>query len=116
MAKYIGEKKIKGTEKLEDGRVKVMFKDNTEIEMNKNLFDLAAHDDKRDGGVTDRVRLLLSTKFLSEMAEYGLEFYMISQIGQGMETLGHNLREEKISKAFGCAGTNDIGIKTLLDK
>jgi len=32
-----------------------------------------------------------------------------------METLAHNLREEKISKAFGCAGTNDIKIKTLLD-
>ena len=115
MSQYIGDKKLKGTLELPLGDIKVMFKNNTDVTMKKNLFDIIVHNDKRVGDITDRVRLVLSTKFLSEMAEYGLEFYMISQVGQGMETLAHNLREEKISKAFGCAGTNDISIETLLE-
>lgn len=116
MNKYIGDKKIKGTLELPDGRITVMFKDGSDTDMNKNLFDICVHDDKRNGTVTDRVILVLATKFLSELAEYGLEFYMISNIGQGMDTLAHNLREEKISKAFGCLGTNDIKIETLLEQ
>lgn len=115
--KYLGNKKIRGTEKAAlDGSIKIIFKDDEELTMNENLYKICVHDDKRDGGVTDRVRLVLATKFLQELSEYGLGFYMISTIGQGMETLAHNLREEKISKMFDCTGTNDISIKILLEE
>lgn len=114
--KYIGDKKIRGTEPgTVEGTLRVSFKDGEELTMNENLYNICVHDDKRDGGVTDRVRLVLATKFLQEMADYGLGFYMVSTIGQGMETLAHNLREEKISKMFGCEGTNDIALETILE-
>ncbi len=113
-SKYIGDKKIKGTEDIGDGKVKVMFKDNTEGSMNKNLFDMIVHDDKRKGGTIDRVRLVLATKFLEEMAELGLDYYMVSHIGEGMRTLLHNLREETVGKVFGCSSLDEISITKLL--
>ena len=113
---YIGEKKIKGVLDLPEGEVKVMFKDGEDITINKNLLDIIQSEDKRQGGVTDAVRMVLATKFLQECADYGLEFYMLGHIGQGMETLAHNLREEAFGKAFDCQGLNGIKISKLLNE
>ena len=112
---WIGEKKIKGTLTLPDGLVKVMFKDGEDVTINKNLLKVIQSEEKRQGGITDTVRMVLSTKILQELADYGLEFYMLSHIGQGIQTLAHNLREEVFSKHFDCQGMNGITIDKLLE-
>ena len=51
MPKYIGDKKIRGTKPgTVKGTLDVSFKDGEEIVMNENLYEICAHDDKRDGG------------------------------------------------------------------
>lgn len=114
---YIGEKKLKGTLDQEDGTIKISFKDNVpDIIMNKNLFEEIKSDEKRKGDVTDCVRNVIATRFLMELSKYGLDFYMIEHVTQGMITLAHNLREETFGKAFGCKGLGDIKIGKLLDE
>jgi len=112
---FIGEKKIKGTLDIGNGLIQISFKNcPTDITINKNLFDIIKSDKIRNGDVTDMVRLVLSTKILTDFAEYGLDFYMVDHIGQGIRTLAHNMREELFSKTFDCAGMDDIKIKKLL--
>ena len=112
---WIGERKIKAVVELGDGRVTIGFKDQGETTMNKNLYELVKTEDRRNGNVTDLVYHTLATKILMELAEYGLEFYAAEQIGVALHTLAHNLREEKIGKAFDCKGANDIKISKLLE-
>ena len=112
---WIGERKIKGAQELGD-KVLVMFKDNSDITINKNLFDIIQSEEKKQGLITDVVRHVLSTKYLSDMADYGLDFGMTAHIGQGIQTLAHNLRESAIGKKFNCAGANEIPLKDLLDE
>lgn len=115
MSLYIGEKKIKGVLDQKDGTVKVGFKDNSpDIILGRGLYNLVKKSVKGKGDVTDTVRHLLATKFLMEMADYGLEFYMVEHISQGMATLAHNLREDLFSKTFDCVGMNGITINKLI--
>lgn len=98
----------------EKGMLNVGFKDNSDIVMSKKLFDLIATKEKGTGNVTDRVQFVLSTKYLQDMAEYGLEMNMVNFVSRGMETLAHNLREALIAKTFNCSGADRIAIDKLL--
>ena len=79
---YIGENKIKGTIVIENtDEITVMFKgDKPEVKISKKLFDVVSTKEKGKGSTIDAIRHFLSTKFLMELSEYGLEFYMIDQI------------------------------------
>ena len=113
---YIGDRKIKGVLDNEDGTVKIGFKDGgVDVTLKKNLFEIIKSEDKRNGNITDMVNHVLATKFLMEMSEYGLEYYMAENIGVAMHTLVHNLREEKIGKVFDCSGANSILLSKLLE-
>ena len=113
---WIGEQKIKAEIDLTDGNVNVQFKDNTEIVINNELLKLIKHKEKRVGFVTDAVRNILATKFLSEMADYGLDMSMVNTIAIGMETLAHNLRNEAISRKFGVSGIDVLLLTQLLEE
>ena len=113
---WIGEKKIKGVLDVEDGYVKVGFKDNApDAILKKNLYDMIITEEKRNGTVTDVVRKVLAFKFLEEMANLGLEFYMAEHVGQGIATLAHNMREEVVAKKFGCKSLLDIKLSDLVN-
>ena len=113
---FVGEKKIKGILEEKDGKVKIGFKDGSaDIVMNKNLFDIIKSDEKGKGLVTDHVRHVLSTKFLLDMSDYGLDIGMVDHIGIGMKTLAHNMREDLIRKTFDCNGADNITLKQLIE-
>lgn len=111
---YIGELKIKGTKKLENGLVEVSFKNHSSIELKQELLDIIQSEEKHSGEATDVIVHILSTKYLSELSDLGLDFMMVDFIGTGMKTLAHNLREEAIGKAFGCNGALDIKLEKLI--
>jgi len=112
---YIGEKQIKEVEHHNED-VHIFFKGEKEpVVMKDDLYKMIVSEGKREGDIMDSVRHMLSTKFLAEMSDLGLEFYMIDHITQGMQTLIHNLREAAIGKAFESNGALDIKIEKLLD-
>jgi hypothetical protein len=115
MSKFIGEKEIINFTE-EGDKVVIGFKDQAStVTMNKSLFEAVVKDAKGNGEITDCVRDFLARKILAELAYYDLDFYMISHIAVGIETLAHNLREDIIGKTFNCTGASDIKIKKLLD-
>jgi|GEM_PF-3527448 len=111
---YLGEKKVKGTLDNNDGTLTIGFKDNSQdIVLEKELFEAIKKDKKGDGTVADVIIHYFSVKFLYELSDRGMEFFMVENIAQGMKTLIHNMREDLIRKTFDCAGANDIPLKTL---
>lgn len=112
--KYIGESEIK--EVIGDGEdLTIKFEEGTEdITMKQELFEMIAKEGKGKGTVTDVVRFIFATKFLKEMSDLGLEYYMVENVAVGMGTLLHNMREEAISKHFECAGSLNIPLEKLI--
>ena len=64
------------------------------VTLRESLYDIIKSEEKRAGNISDVVNHVLSTKFLSEMADFGLEFYAVEGVGTAMRVLAHNLREE----------------------
>ena len=48
---YIGNKKVKGVEKLDDGVLNIKFKDGSHEEINENLYKLIKSGEKKEGEV-----------------------------------------------------------------
>jgi len=114
---FIGEYKIKGVDKLDGDKIKVSFKgDKAPSEMNQTLYDIIATEEKGQGNIIDATRHFLSTKFLMELKEYGLSYYMIEHISEGVRTLAHNLREDLFRRTFNCTGGDDISLELLLEE
>jgi len=113
---WIGEYKIKGVFDAKDKKFKtVSFKnEHPDVTLQKDLYDMVVREEKGRGNVTDAVNHVLATKFLAEMAEYGLEHYMAANIGTAMQTLAHNMREELIKKTFNCTGGDSIPLSKLM--
>ena len=110
---FVGDKEVKHFERGDDSTT-VHFVDDTEAIINNELLDMILSDVKREGGVTDAVRHVLSAKFVSEMADLGLEYYMVENVTSGMGTLIHNLREVEIGKAFECTSGIDMKLSKLI--
>jgi hypothetical protein len=116
---FIGNKKIKAQFEQENGvDIKLEFDDNTDVVINKELFELIKSEKKNDGNVTNNINHYFAKKFVAELAYYGLDFYFANNVGVAMGTLAHNLREELFSKTFKCTGGDTINLKLLvtLDK
>lgn len=111
---FIGEKEIKSHEETADGMMKVVFKDKSETELNKELFEMIVSDYEREGGVTDAVRHVLAAEFLNRMALLDLEYYMADHVAEGIRTLAHNLREKAIANAFDCESAIDISLSKVM--
>ena len=111
---YIGEREIKEIEHKDDEAI-ITFVEGEPSTMSETLLDLVITEEKKEGLVTDVVRMKLAVKFLTELADLGLENNMVEQVSVGMQTLVHNLREEAIGKAFGCHGALDIKLAKLLE-
>ncbi len=117
MGQYIGEKEIVKVKQIDgDNRIIISFKDEEEKEatIDKGLFDLIVLEKQGKGNVMDAVRYYFAKKFLSELALYDLDFYMVENIGVAMQTLSHNLREDAIGKMFECSGALDIKLRKLI--
>ena|SRR3972149_4863509 len=111
---YIGDKKIKELERTGINLVNVEFEDGNKIKIHNDLLEMIVRPVKNESSVTDTIIHLIATKFVAELADYGLEFYLVNNIARGMETLAHNLREEAVGKAFGCTGNLDIRLNELI--
>lgn len=112
--KYIGEKKVREAE-YKDDKVTLTFKNEPSVTMNAKLFDVLAKEEKGKGNITDVVDHYFSAKFLQELADYGLEYYMIDLVATAMGTLAHNLREGLFRETFKCSDGNSMELKYLVD-
>jgi len=114
---FIGEKEIKEVEQNDSGAVTVHFKErNSEpLTINSELLELIARPVKNEGSIVDVITHCLASKYLAELSDYGLEFYMVEHVTQGMRTYAHNLRETAIGRAFGCSGALDMTLDQLTD-
>jgi len=113
---FIGEKQIKETFNEGEDKIKIIFEDSPETIMNKELFEKVKTEEKNRGTITDVVNHYLATKFLAELADYNLEYYMVENVGVAMKVLAHNLREEAIRKTFKCSGGDAIPLNTLIEQ
>lgn len=112
---YIGEKEIKATFPDGEKDLKVELADGGTIIINKELFDLIKSEKKGEGDITDHVRDYFARKFVTEMAYYGLTYAFVSVIGNGMDNIIWNLRENAIKKAFDCPGSTEIKLISLFE-
>ena len=110
---FVGEYEVKSLEHDGDETI-VTLKGHDDITINDELLTLIMRPVKNEGSVTEAITHVLASKYLSELADYGLELYMIDSITQGMRTYAHNLREEAIGKAFDCTGALDIRLDKLM--
>ena len=112
---YIGSKKIKEIVQDEKG-THLTFKDEPSISLSTKLYDLIVSETKGEGNATDAVNHYFSAKFVSELAEYDLDYYMVEGIGIAMRTLTHNLRENLMRNVFDCSGGDAMNLKYLVDE
>ncbi|MEY2595075.1 MAG: hypothetical protein RI965_347 [Bacteroidota bacterium] len=115
---FIGEKEIKSQEVSEKdpNYIILELEDGYKPTIHKDLFALLATEEKGDGLITDHVRDYFARKFVAELAQYGIEYYLVSQIGIGMETLCHNLREDLFRHTFECGGANEIRLDRIVEE
>jgi hypothetical protein len=111
--KFIGENKVLGEFDVGEGMVKLVFEGHPEITMSRKLYDIIVLDKKYNGNVTDRISTTLATKFLKEMADYGMEINMVPNVVSFMGNLAHNLREELLKRTFGRGG-NDLPLSLII--
>lgn len=110
---YIGSKVVKDVENQGE-LVLVTFEDGNTITISEELLGMIVSSEPREGEVMDAIRHVLSTKFLKEMASYGLSYYMVTHIASGMETLAHNVRESAISERFGCKSVLEMPLSDII--
>ncbi len=112
---YIGEKKIRGTKNVQDETmIKVTFKDSSEVELKRKLYDIIVRESKGNGTFTDCVNTYLASKFICELAEYGLELGDVPSIAQSIGNYVHNLQENKISEMFKVTGIHRIKLSDII--
>lgn len=114
---FIGDKEVKETTHNDNGWITIHFKDkgSDPLEMKQELFELISRPVANEGSITDVVSHCLASKYLAELSDYGLEFYMVDHISQSMRTLAHNLREGAIGRAFSSTGALDMKLNKLID-
>jgi len=113
---YIGENEVVGIFEADDNYVKVSFKDHPELKIKRSLFDKLVTDRKSQGrNVTDMVNHYFAVKFLADLAENELGYYMVLNVATAMQTLAHNLRESLCKRTFG-ESLSELNLKKLLDE
>lgn len=111
---YIGSLEIK-KEKIDGDFVTVTMKDKSSFVVHKELLEKIKTDEKGNGNVTDIINDYFSRKFLAELAYYDLDYMFAMNVGQGIATLAHNLREGLISRTFNCSGGDTIKLSKILE-
>jgi len=115
MPEFIGDREIKSFEAKGDGStVSVEFVDGFKTTLSGTLFFYIKSEEKGNGGITDQINHYFAKKFIAELAEEGLEYYFVDNIGMAMKVLAHNLREEAIKKAFDGHGGDSIPLLKLV--
>ena len=110
---FIGNQKIK-SEKIEGDFVNVVLEDKTDFKIHKELLKGIKSKKVGSGNLADNINDYFARKFLAELAYYELDYYFVSNVGQAMNVLSHNLRENLIRETFKCSGGNNINLKKLV--
>ena len=115
MATYIGRYEI--NEVIEDGdMVKISFIEHDEVEMKRALMDILISDEpNQQADITSLTRHVLATKYLLDMSELGLDSMTVLQVSNGLGVLVENLIEQAIGEKFGCTGSNDIPLESIVN-
>jgi len=112
---FIGEREIAFFTAEADGSiVNVVFKEGEPAKLSGTLFFHLKTDEKGSGSLTDNINHYFAKKFLAELAEEGMEYYFVENVGTAMRILAHNLREDAIRKAFECSGGDAIPLIKLI--
>lgn len=113
---FIGDKKIRGTKVPQDETmIDVTFKDNTEITLKRKLYDIIVRDEKGNGNITESINTYLASKFICELASYGLEVGDITSIATAIGNLVHNFQESKISEKFNVPNIHRIKLSDIIE-
>lgn len=115
---FIGQKEIKlvtplDGEKMKD--VKVEFTDDTSLEMRKECLEAISTEEPSEGELHDVIRFRFAKKFLTEMADCGLDYMQVEQIAQGISNLGRNLRDQACGMAFGVGSPLEIKVEDVFN-
>lgn len=110
---YIGDLEIKKS--MEDNNVVEVTLENDEIiRMNKDLFEMIQTETKVNQPYHYLINSVLATKFLEQMAGYGLEYKYVSPVAQAMVNLSFNLRDDSVAKKYGVEHPDEIQINDIL--
>ena len=110
---YIGDIEIKKS--MEDGdMVEITLENDEIIRMNPELFDMIKTETKINQPYHYLINSVLATKFLEEMANYGLEYSYVGQVSQAMVNLVFNLRDDSVAKKFGVEFPDEIKLNDII--
>lgn len=117
---YIGKYEVVGVfdDKDDDKLVNVELmdgKDEKNVKMNKELFDLVKKPVKTNSDISEAVYLYIADKFVKDLAKYGIERYQVESIAAYMGNLIHNWTENKIGEFFGCSNSDHIKISDIIE-
>lgn len=112
---YIGEKEIRLASE-EGDMVNIIFKDNSKVEVHKELYGIIATKGKGNGTEFDVINHKLADKFLLDLAKYQLPSSMVMSLGQSMQTLFHNYRAYAFGSKFGKDHMENVTIGDILDE
>jgi ABC-type sulfate transport system substrate-binding protein len=110
---YLGEQLI--IKSMEDGDiVEITFENDEIIRMHPELFEMIKTETKVNQPYHYLINSVLATKFLEQMAKYGLEYSYVSPVAQAMVNLSFNLRDDNVAKKFGVEHPDDIQLNDLI--
>jgi len=114
---YLGSRKIRAKIDNPDDNnlLNIYFTDNTEIKINKKLYELIVKTEKGNGeNINDLASTYIAAKLLKELAEYGFRRYQVESVAMAVVNLTHNFTECKIGEKFGVANSNDIKLSDII--
>ncbi len=110
---FIGNKKIKKTEVLTNGKINVIMAEGEPFEISEKIFNGIKTEKVGQGNITDNINSFFARKFLAELALEDLDFSFAKNVGMSLEILAHNLREQKISESFKAPSSDNIKLSQL---
>jgi hypothetical protein len=114
---FIGQYEVEGVLELTDGEVSISFVDEKQepLVAKRSLFEVIVSEaEVPNAEIHDIVRHTLATKIISDAAHFGLSTMDLTAVVEGAKNLVHNMAEDAIGKAFGCATSKDIPVAKLI--
>ncbi len=84
------------------------------LKINKYLLEEIKTEKLIDQPYHYLINSVLATKFLEQMAIYGLEYKYVSPVAQAMVNLSFNLRDDNVAKKFGVEHPDDIRLNDII--
>jgi len=117
---FLGNKEIKkvmeieGSDLVEVSLFGGQIETDETIKINKNLLSEIQTENIVNQYYYHLINSVLATKFLEQMATYGLEYKYVSPVAQAMCNLSFNLRDDSVAKKFSVEHPDDIQLNDII--